>query len=172
MQIGHVTSVKNYDESGRIEVIFLDSSQPFPVWVVGHIDRKPVEGDQVLVGFIQGRHDAPYLHSFIKNESYTSNFIRVEKDRIILQMPLDDNDAKAHLPEDKRATRPYLELNSQAAMLNLGDIQISVTKDGKIHLGGGGLALARVGDSVSVNVPGIGTCSGTITSGSSVVDSI
>lgn len=44
-----------------------------------------------------------------------------------------------------------------------GEINISATK---IKLGGSS-GVARVGDTVSVNVPGIGTCTGTITSGSS-----
>lgn len=160
LQIGRVTSTKDYNKYGRIEVIFLDYSQPFPVWVNGDLDREPVEGDQVLVGFIQGRPDAPYLAGFIRNKSYTANFIKIEKGRIILQMPTDTKDIQgALMDESKKDSRAYVEIKGSEVIVHAPSIKLA---DGTTEV-------ARKGDSVSVNVPGVGTCTGTITSGTSKV---
>lgn len=127
-KIGRVTSVKDYEKWGRIEVVFLDYGQPLPVWVVGDIERKPVEGDHVIIGYIDGRRDAPYLIGFVKNKSYTTNFIRVEKDKIRIQLPVFDvgvkngtahNDVKGHLlDESKLPQRAYVELSSNQAKIS------------------------------------------------------
>lgn len=50
-----------------------------------------------------------------------------------------------------------------------GDCDLTVV--GALSLAGGGAPVAREGDTVSVNVPGVGICSGTITSGSTKVQS-
>lgn len=127
-KLGRVTSVRDYDKWGRIEVIFLDHGQPVPVWVVGSIDRKPVEGDQVLISYIDGRKDAPYLIGFVKNNSYTTNFVRVSKDEIRVQLPVFDigvrngkahNDTKEHLLNDsKKPERAYVELTKSHILLH------------------------------------------------------
>lgn len=112
-QIGRVTSVNDYKKYGRVDVIFLDYGQPFPVWVNGDVDREPVSGDLILVGYLQGRPDTPYMLGFIRNESWTSNFIRVDKDRIIVQYPTKEPDIKGqHLLDDPtyKKTRVYVEL--------------------------------------------------------------
>lgn len=83
-----VTSTKDFIKYGRIEVIFLDSSQPSPVWVVNDVDREPVIGDNVLVGYIEGKKDAPYLAGFVKNKNWSTNFVVVKKDKIKLQLPV------------------------------------------------------------------------------------
>jgi hypothetical protein len=146
-QIGRVVGVADYVKYGRIEVIFLDYSKPFPVWVNGSVDRAPVAGDQVLVGFIKGRQDAPYLAGFIRNESYTSNFVLIESDRIVLQLPIDTEDSDGHLLDDTRkASRVSVELTAGGVKIN-------------------GAYVARVGDIVAVTVPTHGVCPGTITSG-------
>lgn len=147
-QIGFITSAKDYEQYGRVEVVFLDYSNPFPVWATG-LDREPVDGDQVLVGFMQGRHDAPYLIGFVRNESYTSNFVKVEKDKITLQIPTDPSDINERLMDDsKKASRITIEISASGIAINSGTA-----------------AVARVGDTVQVSVPGVGTCTGTITSG-------
>lgn len=144
MQIGRVTSTGDYDKYGRIEVIFLDYSRPAPVWVNGDIDRKPVAGDQVLVGFIQGRSDSPYLAGFIRNASYTSNCIKVEQDCITLQLPASTTDAQGHMLDDSlKTSRMRVEITTAGVLIN-------------------GLRAVKAGDTVTVNVPTIGLCSGTI----------
>lgn len=146
-QIGRVTSTANYDTVGRIEVAFLDYSKPAPVWVVGSLDKKPVEGDLVLVGFIQGRADAPYLAGFVRNDHYTANYIKVEKDRVVIQIATNAADIAAHMVDDQlKPTRSIVEITSSGVLIN-------------------GAYAARVGDTVSVSVPTHGTCTGTITSG-------
>jgi len=187
-RIGKVTSVKDYHEFGRIEVIFLDYSVPMPVWVVGNVDREPVTGDTVLVGYMDGRKDAPYLVGFVKNESYTTNFTIVSKDRIRLQLPIfgigeEDSpatrDVRGHLlddsMEDKRA---YIDVTPDHVMVSFPTSEdgsdppatIKVTKDGvdidhpkTIKHHGGSKGVARLGDTVEVtiNVPTIGTVTGT-----------
>ncbi len=46
---------------------------------------------------------------------------------------------------------------------------IKLDKNGDIIINNGGKAIARVDDTVEVNVPGIGTCTGKITSGNNKV---
>lgn len=153
-QIGRVTSANDYKLYGRIEVIFLDYSQPFPVWVSGSVDREPVSGDQVLVGFLQGRQDNPVMLGYVRNEAYTSNFILVEKDKITLQLPTDPDDIKGHLLDDtQKSSRVTIEITSGGVVINGGD-----------------KGVARVGDSVVVFVPTHGYCLGTITSGSPLMN--
>lgn len=184
VQVGRVTSVANYKDYGRLDVVFHDYSQPHPVWVTGHADREPVEGDQVLVGFINGRPDQPYLISFVRNESYTSNFLVIQKDKIRVQLPVFDigvangvahKDVKEHLLNDgKLNQRAYVELTPNYALIHMptssdgssSPATIKLQKDGQVILNGGGSSVARVGDTVSVYVPGVGNCTGTITSGS------
>lgn len=118
-QIGRIVNNADYDKYGKVEVVFLDYSRPFPVWVNGDIDRKPSEGDLVLVGFIQGRADAPYLAGFVRNESYTANYIKVEKGKITLQVPTSEVDKKEHMTNDSRkSTRMRLEIDSSGVYVN------------------------------------------------------
>jgi phage baseplate assembly protein gpV len=51
------------------------------------------------------------------------------------------------------------------------DGSIEVSPDTVLKLAGGGAGLARKGDEVQVSVPNVGVCTGTITSGSSKVQS-
>ncbi len=134
-KIGRVTSIKDFHKYGRIEVIFLDYSQPVPVWVFNDIDREPVEGDQVLVGYVDGRRDTPYVIGFLKNGSYTTNFVVVKKDKIKLQLPIFDigvKDGVAHkdvqthlLDNNNQAQRAYIELTPTEALL-----KFPTSKDG------------------------------------------
>ena len=182
VQIGYVTSTKDYKAYGRVNVVCLDYSVPFPVWVSGSIDREPVEGDQVILGFLLGRPDAPYLAGFVRNESYTSNFIRVEQDRIILQIPTDLEDIKSHLMDDSKSeSRITIELtvggikfrgevtatNVTATNVTATNVTATnVTASGEVTSVSatfGGRVAACIGDTVSVDVPSIGLCVGTIT---------
>lgn len=127
-KIGKVISIADYKKYGKIEVVFLDHGYPLPVWVVGSIDREPVTGDQVLVGYMEGRKDAPYMVGFVRNESYTSNFIEVAKDRVRVQLPVFEigkkdgvahKDVKEHLlKDDKLVQRAYVELTPDHAKLS------------------------------------------------------
>ncbi|AKG36083.1 hypothetical protein [Paenibacillus durus] len=191
-RFARVTSAKDYNKYGRIEVIFLDYSVPVPVWVVGDIEREPVAGDSVLIGYMDGRKDCPYLVGFVKNESHTTNFVVVKKDKIKLQLPIfgiGEKDSPATkdvagnlLDNSKQEERVYIEATPDHALISFPTSEdgstapatIKVTADGveinhpqaiKHHSGSKGVV--RVGDTVSVDVPGIGKCTGTTTSGSS-----
>ncbi len=127
-RLAKVTSTKDYTKFGRIEVIFLDYSQPVPVWVINDIDREPVEGDTVLIGYMDNRKDAPYMIGFQRNSSYSSNFVTVERDKIRVQLPVFDIGVKgglAHqdtqgnlLDESKLSTRAYVELSADQAVVH------------------------------------------------------
>lgn len=127
-KIARVTSTADFHAYARIEVIFLDYGQPMPVWIVNDLDREPVEGDKVVIGYIDGRKDAPYLIGFVKNESYTTNFVVVKKDKIKLQLPVFEvgvKDGVAHkdvqgnlLDNAKQAERAYVELTPDYALVS------------------------------------------------------
>jgi hypothetical protein len=187
-----VTDTKDFHKYGKISAVFLDYSQPSAIWVVGDIDREPVSGDMIVVGYLDGRKDSPYLAGFVKNQSYTTNFLVVKKDKIKLQLPVYEigvkdgvshEDVKTHLLDNsKQDERAYIELAADHALISFPTSQtgatapaiITVTASGvtidhpagtiKHHTGSKGAA--RAGDTVSVSVPGIGTCTGTITSAS------
>lgn len=190
-KICKVTSTKDYHKLGRIEVVSLDYSKPYPVWVVGSIDREPQTGDQVVIGYIEERKDAPYLKGFVKNKAYTTNFIEVRKDRVRVQLPvfqigvkdgIAHNDVKEHLLNDsKLSQRAYVELAPNHAIVSFPTsegnppAQIKITASevlinhptGAVVHHKGDREVARKDDEVEVNVPGIGICTGKITSGSS-----
>ncbi|MFS8214826.1 hypothetical protein [Paenibacillus sp. S29] len=127
-RLARVTSIKDYEKYARIEVVFLDYSQPVPVWVMGNLDREPVEGDTVIVGYLDNRKDAPYLAGFLRNGSYGTNFITVKRDKIKLQLPVfeigkkggvADKDVQEHLlDESKQQQRAYVELTPEHALLS------------------------------------------------------
>lgn len=143
--MGRVTSNSRYDKEGIIDVVFLDKSTPFPVWVVGDIDRKPMTGDHVLVGYIGGRKDAPYLAGILKNLSYTTNFIEVDEKHIRLQLPVLDigeiggrahNDTKTFLKDPtKRQERAYIEVNASGIEIYhpTGNVTIRTPNGSFIH---------------------------------------
>lgn len=188
--IGKVTSTDRYEEHGIIEVVFLDYGQPFPVWVVGDIEREPVSGDQVVIGYINGRKDAPYLVGFVKNFSYTTGFIKVSKDRIRLQLPVFDigvrdglahNDTKEHLlDEGKLGQRAYLDLTPDGAVLSFptgkdsppATVKVTASEvhidhpSGVVRHHGGSKGVARLGDTVAGTCSDGSTFEGTITSAS------
>lgn len=127
-RLAKVTSIKDYMKFGRIEVIFLDYSQPVPVWVMNDIDREPVVGDSVLIGYIDNRKDSPYFIGFQKNSSYATNFISVQQGKIKLQLPIHDigiKDGIAHkdvqsnlLDDSNQLKRAYIELDPDHAIVS------------------------------------------------------
>lgn len=178
--VARVTSVKDYEKFGRIEVVGLDNSQPVPIWVIGDIDREPVEGDQILMGYIEGRQDAPYMKGYVKNKSYGTNFIVMKKDKIKLQLPVFEvgviggashKDTQGNLLDDaNQEQRAYIELAVDHALISFPtDIDgatppafIKVTADGVeinhptgvIKHNSGTTGVARQGDTVQVTVSG------------------
>lgn len=111
-KMGRIVSAKDYRTKGRVEVVFIDHGKAMPVWVVGDIDREPVAGDMVVIGYMEGRKDAPYLKAFIRNESYTANYIEVGKDYIRLQLPKTQRDRDGHMLDNaQKNSRVYLEIN-------------------------------------------------------------
>ena len=130
-KIGRVKSAANYRTSGRIEVEFLDHGKCMPVWVVGDVDREPVTGDMVLVGYMEGRKDSPYLKGFVRNEAYTSNYIEVGKDYIRFQLPKNKDDIEGRMLNDaKKSSRVYIEVNNNGIALYHpdGDVMINTPK--------------------------------------------
>lgn len=127
-RLARVTSIKDYEKYARIEVVFLDYSQPVPVWVMGDLDREPVEGDTVIIGYLDNRKDAPYLAGFHKNSSYGTNFITVKRDLIKLQLPvleigvkggIADKDVQGNLLDNsKQSQRAYMELTPEHALIS------------------------------------------------------
>ena len=128
--IGRVTKIEDYDALGRIDVMFLDYGVSHPVWVVGSIERKPVIGDLVIIGYINGRQDSPYLAGYVKNGAYTTNFITIQQDRIKIQLPIQnkEEDTKTYLNEDTRQTgRAYIIIDNNGLTIHhpTGDITLS-----------------------------------------------
>lgn len=112
-KMGKVIGTKDYKKYGKIDVVFLDYSAPMPVWVVGDIDREPVENDMVIVGYMEGRKDSPYLVGFVRNKAYTSNTIVIGKDYVRFQLPANQKDREGGmLDESKKAQRAYVEITS------------------------------------------------------------
>jgi uncharacterized Zn-binding protein involved in type VI secretion len=154
-KIARVTSAVDFNQFGRIEVIFLDYGQPMPVWVVGDIEREPVAGDQVIIGYIDGRKDSPYLIGFVKNKSYTTNFVVVKKDKIKFQLPIFDIgviDGKAHkdtegnlLDNSKQAERAYIELTPTYALLSFPTSPTGATEPAIIKVTATGIDITHVG---------------------------
>jgi len=130
-KMGRVTSAANYKDKGRIEVEFLDHGKCMPVWVVGDIDREPMEGDMVIIGYMEGRKDAPYLKAFVRNQSYTSNYIEVHPDRIVFQLPKNETDREKNMLDDRyKDGRVYLELTANGVAIYHpdGDVTVNVPK--------------------------------------------
>jgi hypothetical protein len=150
LQIARVTSVKDFHKYGKIEAIFLDYSQPAPIWVINDVDREPVEGDFILVGFMEGRKDVPYMVGFVKNKSYTTNFMVVKKDKIKLQLPVFDvgvKDGKAHkdvqehlLDNAKQTQRATVEMTPDHILIHfpfkdgLAPMKVELRKSGEMEL--------------------------------------
>jgi hypothetical protein len=172
-KIGRVTSIKDYRDYGKIEVVFLDYGMPFPVWVVGDLDREPVTGDQVIVGYMEGRKDAPYLAGFVKNESYTSNFVQVSMNKIRLQLPVFEvgvrggdahKEAQSGLTSDQtlKHHRAYVELTPDHALISFphdsgysaSPVTIKLTKAGVIEMDA---------NSIEMNANSIDMNAGTVT---------
>lgn len=130
-KLGRVTSAADFRSKARIEVQFLDHGKCMPVWVVGDVDREPVAGDMVIIGYMEGRKDSPYLKAFVRNETYTANYIEVGKDYIRFQLPKNTDDRAKHMLEDaKKSSRVYLELNANGISLYHpdGDIFLNTPK--------------------------------------------
>lgn len=128
--IARVEKTDDYETKGKIEVIFLNRTKPAPIWVFD--GAKPEVGDYVLVGYINGQKNNPYMQGLFSNKAWTSNFVRVEKDRIRIQFPTDDkdvtgedpeteNDPKSHLRDDATylAKRAYLEIDKTGIKVHI-----------------------------------------------------
>ena len=158
--IGRVTKNSDYEAHGIIEVVMLDYSKPFPVWVVGDIDRKPMTGDMVLVGYIDGRKDAPYLVGFVKNKSYTTNFIEVREDRIRVQLPVKQigvkdgtahNDTKTNLTSDGNLpNRGYVEIKGAKITIHHPS-EVDIVSGGNIGITAIGNITMQAGGSITAN---------------------
>lgn len=182
VQAAKVTSIKDLEEKGQIYVKFNKRGSPAPVNVMengGHVI--PSEGDYVLVGFVDGDKTTPYLIGYAMNNYACANFFRLSAQGITLQFPLDETDAEEHMTDDtKESKRASIRIHSNSMELYYpvgGDaVKVTLTKDGVLDVAvpdsiklGGETPVARQGDSVQVSVPGIGTCTGTITGGSDKV---
>jgi phage gp45-like len=79
------------------------------------------------------------------------------------------NNTDCPIPMEPGEVKLLHESGSFLIFHNDGSIEISANT--VLKLAGGGEGIARIGDSVQVNVPEYGNCTGTITSGSSKVQS-
>lgn len=129
-QIARVQKTDDYDAKGKIEVIYVNRTKPAPIWVFD--GPKPEVGDYVLVGFINGQKNNPYMVGLFSHKAWTSNFVRVEKDLIRIQMPTDDhditgldptveNDPKNHLRDDATylTQRGYIQIDKTGIKIHL-----------------------------------------------------
>lgn len=148
-KMGRVVNTERYKLYGQIEATFLDYGTPMPVWVVGDLDREPCEGDFILVGYMEGRKDAPYLVGFVRNKAYTSNEIIIGKDYLRFQLPANAEDRKGSMLDDAKylSSRPYVEVTP-----NKTTIRQSGTVDiigANINLKGGNVILT--GSTITAN---------------------
>jgi hypothetical protein len=130
-KIGRVTSAADYKTKARIEVEFLDHGKCMPVWVVGDVDREPMPGDMVVIGYMEGRKDCPYLRAFVRNESYTANYIEVGLEYIRFQLPKNKDDREKSMNDDSlKSSRVYIELNASGIALYHpdGDVFLNAPK--------------------------------------------
>jgi hypothetical protein len=174
--IARVEKNDDYDK-GKIEVIFVNRTKPAPVWVFD--GPKPEVGDYVLVGYINGQKNNPYMQGIFSNKAWTSNFIVVEKDRIRIAFPTDDkdvtgedpekeNDPKSHLRDDAtyQWTRGFISINKDGMIIHVPkELPVQIMA-GSAELradsilvdsydgGGSPLPIARQGDPVEVEVSG------------------
>jgi len=155
-KMGRVTSTRDYSKYGRIEVVFLDYGVPCPVWVIGDIDREPVEGDMVLIGYMEGRGDRPYLIGYMKNSSYSTNFIQVKKDLIRVQLPIHqiEQDVSENLLDDsKQDQRAYMELTPTHSRFNFPTSSDGSTPPAYIEITAGGINIYHPTGNVEVQLP-------------------
>jgi hypothetical protein len=125
--------------------------------------KLPSEGDNVIVGFINGDENSPIVIGNIFNKTVHGT----------QQNPIINQD---ELLINAKSKGSYIILKSNNDILirtcdNNGNKKgaIKIDSNGVITLNNGSNAIARIGDSVEVNVPTIGTCSGTITSGNTTI---
>lgn len=145
--LARVIDTTDFDKFGIIDVVLLDGSNPSRVWVTNNIDREPVDGDMVLIGYIAGRKNSPYLLGFL-DDSYMRNFVQIKKDLIRLQLPLFDigviggeshEDTKSNLLDDShRDNRAMIELTPEHLLIQFPTAPgsppsyLKMTLDGKI----------------------------------------
>jgi len=181
--MARVERVDDLQTKGRIEVIFLNRTKPAPVWVFDGPD--PVVGDFVMVGFVNGQKNNPYVIGIFKNKAWTSNFLLVTEKMIRVQFPTDtkdvtgedpskENDPKSHLRDPaKLETRGYLQIDASGIKLHApAGLPVEIDADTvlvKDNAGSGTLKkLVREGDPVQVDTV---TGNGTVTTGSSRIQS-
>lgn len=166
----------NYESESKVTVVFLNRTQPAPVWVFD--GPKPEVGDFVVVAHIDGQKNNPYVSGIVAFKGRTSNYVRVEDGLIRIQLPTEEADVTggnparegtaSHLRDDATylTSRSYIELTAQGITIHApSGTPVNIVADTVSIGSAGGTAkpVARVGDTVSI--PGIGT--GSITGGSS-----
>lgn len=121
---GQVVSVVDYDEFQQVEVAFSEGGTTIPVWVVEDgVSPKPVNGDWVLVGFIGGHKNQPYIAGYYRGKYAWSNHIMMRRDEttaeILIQLPTLTTDLEEHLTDDtKKETRTYIRLSHEGFEIN------------------------------------------------------
>lgn len=126
--LARVTKNDHYFSQSKIEVVFLNRTAPVPIWVLNSgASVKPEVGDYVLVDYIDGQKNNPYMVGLVSHKAYTSNFIRVEKDMIRIQFPTNPNDvlqgqednSNSHLRNDAAylASRYYIQIDGNGVTI-------------------------------------------------------
>lgn len=118
MRVAKVTSVEKLKTEGKIEVEFVKGGRPVPVHFVENVSVTPEQGDWVIVGNIDGNKNNVFFVGYFRNFYACSNYIKVSKDCIRIQLPIDDKDVLDKMIDDsKKNTRVYLELTKDRVVL-------------------------------------------------------
>ncbi len=191
-QIGQVTTVNVRDSADKpsnheVNVLLRDENHErrnvgITTNYNGHI-RIPEEGDVVLVGFMDGDGEKPFIQDIVYTNKQRAPLghagdwrLRVSDNLYLELSPSDDVARLARKGQGDLASpeaRVEIDDSGSSPVINIdttGDVNINA--DGDINLAGsGGDPVARKGDSVEVTLSDGSTGSGQITSGSSNVSS-
>ena len=146
---GRVVSTVDYEEFKQVAVSFSKGGTTLPVWVVEDgVSPKPVNGDWVLVGFIGGHKNQPYIAGYYRGNYAWSNHIMMRRDEtteeILIQLPvlpeLKIVDLEEHLTNDtKKETRAFVHLHTDFAEISFptgpsSRVSIKADKNGNLTI--------------------------------------
>ena len=119
IRLAKVTSTVDLNTLGKIEVEYERGGTPTLVHFTEYVSVEPQQGDWVLVGNIEGQKNNVFFAGFFRNFYACSNYIKVTKDVIRFQLPIDVDDIKDRMKtDDKKDTRAYIEIGKDAIVLH------------------------------------------------------
>lgn len=88
-----ITSTKEFDEKGRIDVQFNTGGVPVPVQIVENLGTNvPEQGDWVVIGYAHGTKHQPFFVGYVKDLYRTSDILRLSKDFLEVKYPIEFDD--------------------------------------------------------------------------------